>query len=108
MITRPVDALIAAPLGLYVLVSYRREIWMFMATAIPPLLFQLWYNAAYFGTPFRIQFLTQSASAGGQRVPSAGFWATPVCGELVILGKSVIRHTHPNYRALGGSPPIEP
>ena len=85
VITRPVDALIAAPLGLYVLVSYRREIWMFMATAIPPLLFQLWYNAAYFGTPFRIQFFTQSASAGGQRVPSAGFWATPLADGLTLV-----------------------
>src|ERR1017187_10028116 len=76
VITRPVDALIAAPLGLYVLVSYRREIWTFIAGATPPLLFQLWYNAAYFGTPFRIQFFTEPASVGGQRVPSSGFWTT--------------------------------
>ena len=34
VITRPADALIAAPLGLYVLVSYRREIWTFIAAAI--------------------------------------------------------------------------
>ncbi len=85
VITRPVDALIAAPLGLYVLVSYRREIWRFIATAMPPLLFQLWYNAAYFGTPFRLQFFTQSASVGGQRVPSAGFWATPLADGLAVV-----------------------
>jgi len=85
VITRPVDALIAAPLSLYVLVSYRREIWRFIATAMPPLLFQLWYNAAYFGTPFRLQFFTQSASVGGQRVPSAGFWATPLADGLAVV-----------------------
>jgi len=85
VITRPVDALIAAPLALYVLVSYRREIWTFIAAATPPLLFQLWYNAAYFGTPFRIQFFTQPTSAGGQRVPSGGFWATPLADGLAAL-----------------------
>jgi hypothetical protein len=82
VITRPADALIAAPLGLYVLISYRHEIWMFITSAAPPLLFQLWYNAAYFGSPLRIQFFTQPASLGGQRVPSAGFWATPLTQGL--------------------------
>ncbi len=85
VITRPVDALIAAPLGLYVLVSYRREIWKFIAAAIAPLLFQLWYNAAYFGTPFRVQFFTQPASVGGQRVPLGGFWATSLAHGLAAV-----------------------
>ena len=60
VITRPADALIAAPLGLYVLVSYRREVWRFIAAALAPLLFQLWYSAAYFGSPLRIQFFTRA------------------------------------------------
>ncbi|MGA7873551.1 MAG: hypothetical protein WCA22_21915 [Candidatus Binatus sp.] len=85
VITRPADVLIAAPLGLYVLVSYRREIWTFAATAIAPVLFQVWYNATYFGTPFRSQFFTQAASVGGQRVPSAGFWATPLARGLAVV-----------------------
>jgi hypothetical protein len=85
VITRPPDALIAVPLGLYVLVSFRREIWTFIASAIPPVAFQLWYNATYFGIPFRIQFFTQAASAGGQRVPSAGFWATPLTEGLAAV-----------------------
>ena len=70
VITRPADALIAAPLGLYVLVSYRREIWRFIAAAIAPLLFQLWHSATYFGTLYRIQFFTQPTSVGGQGVRS--------------------------------------
>lgn len=81
VITRPVDALIAAPLGLYVLISYRREIWMFTATALPPLLFQLWYSAAYFGTPFRIQFLAHPQSAGGQTAA----WTTPFAKGLAVV-----------------------
>jgi hypothetical protein len=82
VIARPADALIAAPLGVYVLVSYRREIWRFIAAGMAPILFQLWYNAVYFGTPFRIQFLAQPPSAGGQRAPSGGFWATPLAQGL--------------------------
>jgi hypothetical protein len=82
VITRPADALIAAPLGLYVLVYYRREVWTFITAAIPPLIFQLWYNATYFGSPLRIQFFAQPSSLGGQRVPSAGFWATPLTRGL--------------------------
>ena len=85
VITRPADALIAAPLGLYVLVSYRREIWTFIAAAIAPLLFQLWYSATYFGTPYRIQFFVQPDSVGGQRVPIGGFWATPLAHGLAAV-----------------------
>lgn len=85
VITRPVDALIAAPLGLYVLISYRREIWTFIAAATAPLLFQLWYNAAYFGTPLRVQFFTQPASVGGQRVPLGGFWGTSLAHGLAAV-----------------------
>ncbi len=84
VITRPVDALIAAPLGLYVLVSYRREIWTFIAAAIAPLLFQLWYNAAYFGTPFRVQFFTEPQTVGGQTVAPGGLWATPFASGLAL------------------------
>src|ERR1017187_6818723 len=85
LITRPVDALIAVPLGLYVLVSYRREIWRFIAAAIAPLLFQLWYNAAYFGTPFRIQFFTEPQTAGGQTIAPSGLWATPLAHGLATV-----------------------
>jgi hypothetical protein len=83
VITRPADALIAAPLGMYVLVSYRREIWTFIAFAIAPISFQLWYSDSYFGTPFRIQFFTAPQSAGGQAV-APGMWTTPLSNGLAV------------------------
>jgi len=85
VITRPADALIAAPLGLYVLAGYRREIWRFLAAAIPPVLFQLWYSATYFGTPFRVQFFTQPQAEGGPAVASSGFWNTPLLQGLAVV-----------------------
>ena len=86
VIIRPADALIAAPLGLYVLFNYSREIWIFIASAIAPLLFQLWYNATYFGTPFRIQFLTQPQSASANTVSgSSGLWSTPLAQGLAAV-----------------------
>ena len=85
VITRPADALIAAPLGLYVLVSYRREIWRFIAAAIAPLLFQLWYSAVYFGSPLRIQFLTEPTSVGSQTVAPSGLWTTSIGKGLALV-----------------------
>jgi hypothetical protein len=85
VITRPADALIAAPLGLYVVISYRREIWTFIAAAIPPILFQLWYSATYFGTPFRVQFFGQPQAAGGQASAPAGLWNTPILDGLAVV-----------------------
>ena len=84
VITRPADALLAAPLGLYVLVSYRREVWRFIAAALAPLLFQLWYSAAYFGSPLRIQFFTEPTSVGGQTVAPSGLWTTPIMNGLAV------------------------
>jgi hypothetical protein len=84
VITRPADALIATPLGLYVLISYRREIWKFIATAIAPLLFQVWYGAAYFGSPLRLQFFTEPAAVGGQTMAPGGFWTTPLANGLAV------------------------
>jgi hypothetical protein len=84
VITRPADALIAAPLGLYVLISYRREIWVFIASAIAPLLFQLWYSAAYFGSPLRIQFFTEPTQVGGQAVAPNGLWTTSLANGLSV------------------------
>ena len=88
VITRPADALIAAPLGLYVLISYRREVWRFIATAIAPLLFQLWYSAAYFGSPLRIQFFTEPTQVGGQAVAPSGLWTTSLANGLSVVALS--------------------
>jgi hypothetical protein len=84
VITRPADALIAAPLGLYVLVSYRREIWMYIAAAIAPILFQLWYSTVYFGAFYRVQFFSERASVGGQTVAPSGLWTNSLANGLAV------------------------
>jgi hypothetical protein len=88
VITRPADVLIAAPLGLYVIVSYRREIWTFIAAALAPLLFQLWYGAIYFGSAFRVQFFTEPTSVGGQTVAPSGLWTTSLANGLAVVAVS--------------------
>jgi hypothetical protein len=85
VIIRPADALIAAPLGVYVLISYRREIWRFIAAAIPPLLFQVWYSATYFGALYRLQFFSGPQSVAGQAVPPSGLWTTPLASGLTLV-----------------------
>ncbi len=47
VICRPTDVLIAAPLGVYVLLHHRHKAWQFVLSGIPPLFFHLWYNVAY-------------------------------------------------------------
>jgi hypothetical protein len=56
VIARPPDVLIALPLGAYVLRHYPRQAWGFLLCGLPPVLFQLWYNATYFDNPLRTQF----------------------------------------------------
>lgn len=84
VITRPADVLITAPLFVYVLFSFRSEIWTFIAAGLAPILFQLWYNAVYFGTPFRLEFFTTPQTAGGQSAGASGFLATPLAQGLAL------------------------
>lgn len=56
VISRPTDLLFALPLGAYVIVYRRRHVVGFALSGLPPIFFQLWYNAQYFGNPFRSQF----------------------------------------------------
>ncbi|MFQ5873787.1 MAG: hypothetical protein ACE5JL_08290, partial [Dehalococcoidia bacterium] len=56
VISRPSDLMIALPLGAYVLLHHRRHVWGFLLSAVPPVLFQLWYNTTYFDNPFRTQW----------------------------------------------------
>jgi hypothetical protein len=80
IISRPTDVLLAVPLGLYVLVYHRRQLAGFLLAGLPPALFQLGYNAAYFGDPLRIQFFsTLSAALGGlPRGAASASWSTPL------------------------------
>jgi hypothetical protein len=56
VITRPTDLLIALPLGVYVIVYRRRHLIGFALSGLPPIFFNLWYNARYFGNALRSQF----------------------------------------------------
>jgi hypothetical protein len=55
VLCRPPDALLVAPLAAYALLR-RPCPWRFFAWALPPVAFQLWYNATYFGDPLHSQF----------------------------------------------------
>jgi len=54
IVCRPTDVLLVAPLAIYTLLT-RRD-WRFIAWALPPAAFQLWYGTTYFGDPLRTQF----------------------------------------------------
>jgi hypothetical protein len=56
VVCRPADLFLAAPLGAYALWSRPRSTPWLAATALPPLLFQIWYNTTYLGDPFWQQF----------------------------------------------------
>jgi hypothetical protein len=78
VITRPVDIVIAAPLAVCAMIHSPREFKAFALAAIPPIAFQLWYNAHYFGNPIRVQFFAQPADALGQLASGVGLWTTPL------------------------------
>lgn len=75
VICRPTDALLVAPMGLYVLFHQTRQFPRFLLCAIPPILFQLVYNNHYFDNPFRTQF----------EVAQKDFWSTPVFEGLANI-----------------------
>jgi hypothetical protein len=56
IISRPTNALLAVALAAYVLLRHRRQVVGFALAGLPPILFQLWYNAIYFGDPWRTQY----------------------------------------------------
>jgi hypothetical protein len=92
--SRPTDVLLALPLGIYVLVHHRRDVWGFLLSGIPPILFQLWYNAAYFGNPFRVQFFFTPSAAVRDLSLGAGNWSTPfwngLAGILLSPGRGLL------------------
>jgi hypothetical protein len=75
VVCRPTDALLVAPMGLYVLFHQTRQFPRFLLCAIPPILFQLVYNNHYFDNPFRTQF----------EVAQTDFWSTPVFEGLANI-----------------------
>jgi hypothetical protein len=55
VVSRPTDLLLAVPLGIYVMRYHPRQVGSLLVFALPPVGFQLWYNATYQGDPFWTQ-----------------------------------------------------
>ena len=93
VISRPTDVLLALPLGIYVLVHHRRHVWGFLLGALAPGFFQLWYNAVYFGDPFRVQFFFTLSTAVRGLPLGAEAWSTPfwkgLAGILLSPGRGL-------------------
>lgn len=93
IISRPTDILIALPLGIYVLAHQRRHVWGFLLSGLPPAIFQLWYNATYFGNPARAQFVFTISTTTQDLLAGAGMWTTPIrdglAGILVSPGRGL-------------------
>jgi hypothetical protein len=82
VVSRPVDIVIAAPLAVLALIQYRRQFPLFVAATIPPLMFLLWYNQAYFGDAIHTQFFVGAGTAFTQLVHGDSLWRTPLAVGL--------------------------
>jgi hypothetical protein len=113
VLARPTDALMAGAIALYVFWRRPSRFVFFLLAGVPPAVFQLWYNARYFGTPFRTQWDPFDAETwSGSFWPGlAGLLLSPGRGLFVyspIFALSVVgfvlawrRNGHGLLRALG-------
>src|SRR5262249_12669391 len=49
LLCRPTDILLVVPCALYILFYHPKQVPKTILTALPPVVFQLWYNHTYFG-----------------------------------------------------------
>jgi hypothetical protein len=75
VVCRPTDALLIAPIVIFVLFHRTRQFLAFCLAGIPPVLFQLIYNKIYFHDFFRTQW----------DVSQEFFWTTPVLQGFVNI-----------------------
>lgn len=55
VVIRPANVLVALPLAAYVSWQHHRQVVGVVVTALPAMVFQLWYNVVYFDDPFHTQ-----------------------------------------------------
>lgn len=83
VLCRPLNLVMALPIALYVLQRHRGQFMGLILAGLPSLLLLMWYNTAYFGSPFKTAF------AGTILSPTAmsGFY-TPGIDKLIegVLG----------------------
>jgi hypothetical protein len=72
-------------LAAYVLVHVPRQLGWFALGGLPPLAFHFWYNYAYFGDPFRLQFFGGPTGMLQQFTTSNAHWSTPPIAGLAGL-----------------------
>jgi hypothetical protein len=82
VLCRPSSALIGLLVGIYVFIHCRRQFLVFILLAMPALVFQGLYNAAYFGDPFRPPGYM---SSGGHLVARLDSFNTPLWRGLAGL-----------------------
>ena len=106
VVCRPSNLFLAAPLWIYAAASWPRRIPWLLVSALPPVIFQLWYNTTYLGDPLWTQFPMSNARdwqpASWPRVasslysPSRGlfvyspiflsrWWGSPAPGERAAI-----------------------
>jgi hypothetical protein len=113
VISRPTDLLLAAPLGLYVLLRHPKQVGPLLVFALPAIGFQLWYNVTYQGHPFwsQVPILQGEHWAGRFWEGLPGLLFSPGRGlfiyspifvfSLVTLGMAWRRGGDPLLRAVG-------
>lgn len=92
IISRPTNLIVGIVFGVYVFLYHRRQVVPFLIGGLPPLLFQLWYNAVYFDSPFWSQFSLIGGNLWQTPLPVglAGVLLSPsrgllICSPIFIL-----------------------
>jgi Dolichyl-phosphate-mannose-protein mannosyltransferase len=85
IICRPVNGLIALPIGAYMLQKRRDQLMGFLLAAFPPLLLFMAYNIHYFGSLFTTGFIARAVSPSSFWKESSHLLSTPLHEGLVAV-----------------------
>jgi hypothetical protein len=83
IICRPVNGLIALPIGAYTLQKRRDQLMGFLLASFPPLLLFMAYNIHYFGSPFTTGFIARAVSPSSFWKESSHLLSTPLLEGLI-------------------------
>jgi hypothetical protein len=80
---RPVNILIALPIGLYMLQTRRHHCIPFLLATLPPFFMFAAYNTRYFGSPFTTGFVASAFSPASFLRASSSIFSTPLLEGLM-------------------------
>jgi hypothetical protein len=83
-VNRPVDAIFAVPVFVYVLVHRRDRVAGFLLTALIPVAFMLWYSVEYWGSPLALGQGQSGKFTGSPLLAVPGMLISPARGLLVF------------------------